>query len=277
MTRLGSPHHGALDPIVASGDIADVAAKFTYGPTSKDLEDEQVIVFEAGSTVAGDCPKWRRTGYSVTDEDGALTIGLEDMHKPGRYPFEIVVAGDGTSAHGAAWVLEAGARVVVFDIDGTLTEGDEAIVEQVLSGVSPQPRSGSAAVARKLAKGGAQIVYITGRPLVLANLTRAWLSDHGFPPGPVRTTTTSQQAMPSEQGVQQFKLRVLQDLLRLGVVIERAYGNAVTDICAYAQAPIAPENTFIVGRHGGEACGDAAPSQAVRSYDEHLATIPDPT
>ncbi len=68
-----------------------------------------------------------------------------------------------------------------------------------------------------------------------------------------------------------FKAGVLEDLTaRVGLRFVAAYGNAPTDICAYAEAGIDPAVTNIVGSHGGEACDDGEPTQAVSDYRDHL-------
>jgi hypothetical protein len=277
VASLGKPHHGAIDPIVLAGELVSVPAKFTYGAVSKDLQDEDILLLRAKRPVAaGACAAWHPDGAGRTDDDGRVIVPLgESLRAPGRYPFALMVAGDDTMAMGAAWVVAPKQRVVVFDIDGTLTKGDEALVEQLLSGHSPEPRSGAAKVVNELAANGALPVYITGRPHLLAGMTRAWLTEHGFPPGPVRMTTDTGAAMPTDDGVQKFKLETLRMLQDKGVVIERVYGNAVTDICAYAQAGIPANVTFIAGRHGGEGCEGSGPSQAIGSgYDAHLTTLP---
>ncbi len=276
VTASGGSHHGAVDPVVLPGERVTVRAKFTYGVLSKDLQDEGVVLLRSTPTSAGACPAWKPAGTGRTNSDGRVAISFADgISSPGTYPFAVVVAGDGTLARGAAWALKANQRVVVFDVDGTLTQGDEALVEQLLSKTNPQPRRGAAKVANRLAAGGALIVYITGRPSLFAGMTRSWLDQHGFPLGPLRTTTRAEEA--TGDGVRKFKLGVLRMLQRKGARIERAYGNAVTDICAYAAAGIRPEMTFIAGRHGGESCADGPRTQALGGdYEAHFSTLVSP-
>src|SRR5262245_22769885 len=43
---LGAPHHRGIDLIASTDDATQtIAGKITYGPTDKDLEDEDVEVF----------------------------------------------------------------------------------------------------------------------------------------------------------------------------------------------------------------------------------------
>ncbi len=274
VVALGKPHHGAVDPIVAAGESAEIYAKFTYGPLSKDLEHEPVEVSASLDPVEpGACPGFKHRGVARTSGDGAVRIALPATPAPGRYPFVLTVAGDASAAVGAVWVVAPAQRIVIFDVDGTLTEGDEALVEQLISGVSPPPRAGAAAVAQRHVALGATPVYLTGRPTVLAGMTRAWLREHGFPEGPVLTTTTAAAAMPTEDGVQRFKQDAITRLLERGLVVERAYGNALTDICAYARAGLPPAATFIAGSHGGKGCDGGPPTVAVASYEALLPAL----
>jgi phosphatidate phosphatase PAH1 len=119
-------------------------------------------------------------------------------------------------------------------------------------------------------------LYLTGRLRTMSALTRRWLDEQGFPPGPVVTTTDNHDAVPSAKGVQAFKLRTLTTLGReVGIDIVAAYGNAETDVCAYALAGIPPARTFIIGPNGGKACpGHAASQPLPDGYTGHLAAVP---
>ena len=74
--------------------------------------------------------------------------------------------------------------------------------------------------------------------------------------------------LPSTAGVGGYKADYLADLQLAGLHLEVAYGNAATDVFAYAEAAIPNDATFVLGRHGGEAgtvdLGDA--------FVTHLAT-----
>jgi len=59
---------------------------------------------------------------------------------------------------------------------------------------------------------------------------------------------------------------------RTGVVVAAAYGNALTDVCAYAEAGIPPARTFIIGPHAGAACDRSSVTQAVRTYPRTWST-----
>jgi hypothetical protein len=274
-TRLtvkhGSAHHAALDPVINPGRDARIVGKFAYGPLSKDLQDEAVRAFVR--PLAGDgCRAWVEVSGGVTDGDGRIevVVAADALRSAERYALRLVVAGDLTQARGELFVVPPGRRTVVFDVDGTLTTGDDEIVEQVLTGMTPEMRAGADAVAHAHHAAGYLVVYVTGRPMQLADLTRVWLRERGFPAGPLLTAPRLRDAKPGPDGVGRFKRDALFALrTEAGLLLKRAYGNATTDICAYAEAGIDPAATFIVGRHGGEGCNGGAATQALAGYLEH--------
>jgi phosphatidate phosphatase PAH1 len=70
--------------------------------------------------------------------------------------------------------------------------------------------------------------------------------------------------------VQRFKGGWLNEMKeRVQVSWVAAYGNASTDISAYADAGIPKERTFIIGPHAGE--GGTVAIQG--SYENHLSTV----
>jgi phosphatidate phosphatase PAH1 len=83
------------------------------------------------------------------------------------------------------------------------------------------------------------------------------------------------EALPFDGFVGAFKQRTIEALQQQqGLAIDFAYGNATTDICAYAGASIPTTSTFIIGPNGGQGCDGGAPTQAIKSYPEHLVDLP---
>ena len=268
VTKLGGARHGSADVVVNPGDEVVLGGKFSYGKASKDLEDEAVVAF-----VEVERCRWRRVAKGVTDDDGEVSLKLPAKLrlKPGVYRFDLVLVGDRTRSSGWIWVVAKSTEAVVFDIDGTLTTGDDQMVKQLLAGKSPVMRAGAVEAVAAHAKKGRQPVFITGRPRFLAGITRKWLARHRFAKGPLLLTTSLSEAKPSESGVQAFKKTQLQRLKsKVGLRLLAAYGNATTDICAYAQAGIDPKATFILGKHGGKSCKGFGPTQKLgRDYRKH--------
>ena len=252
--RVGASGHVAPDVLAVAGRAFVVSGKFAYGGASKDLEDERVKVF------AGDCAGWQLLGEAITDDEGWARLESTGL-AAGVHSLALVVVGDGTRAEATLTVVPVGTRIAVFDVDGTLTTSDAELfrdvgrdlVRPIVSGKKiPAARPGGAALTHVEAARGHAIVYLTGRPYLLAGRTREWLARIGAAPGPLYVAPTLEDALPSRAGVAEFKLAVLRALQADGCVIDVAYGNATTDIDAYLGAGLRTDQIFIAGKHGGE-------------------------
>jgi hypothetical protein len=247
IAALGWPVHAASDVVARPGATAPLRAKLAYGgPLSKDLEDEWVWVF------VHDCTAWRYVGYAKTDGDGRATFNLSRSLAAGVYDVRFEVVGDATVLPLRLWVLPAGTHLAVVDIDGTLTEDDGEIFEEILFGWEPEPQPAARDLAWVQASRDQLLVYLTGRPEILAAQTRAWLDDLGFPPGVVRLARTAGEVLPTDSGVGAYKAEFLAALRSAGYRLDEAFGNATTDIYAYARAGIPRARTWIIGEHAGE-------------------------
>jgi hypothetical protein len=276
ITALGDPAHSLSDAVAPLGERARMTARFRYGRLGFDLEDEGVGLWVR--TGAGACGDWAQLGRGRTDDEGRVQFDVPGdlFAEPGRYTVAAVVDGDGTRAEGAVYVVAPGQPAVVFDIDGTLTTSDSELFQELFTGSTPDMWPGASDVANLYADAGYLPVFLTGRPESWAGVSRTWLAEMGFPEGVVRTTDDKAQVLPTRGGVGAFKRAVLEDLqARAGLRIVAAYGNAPTDICAYAEAGLPSEHTFIVGPHAGEACDDAAPTQPITDYRDHAETLSD--
>ena len=299
ITRLGAPAHIGVDSLAAPHETAVLQAKFAYGTTSADLEGERVAVF----IETGEC-EWVDLGEHITDRDGRVHVDFDtDGLALGEYVVRFVVVADLSEVHSKLHIIDRDVPIVVFDIDGTLTTSDIELVDGIvihhvgaasdtlydLAG-SPLTRAqwlsaldvaldesamvweGGVDVVHSYAERGIQPVYITGRPYLYDGLTRRWMEDYNLPPGPLFMVQDVLEALP--QGVAAFKARTLRQLQSRGHTIVAAYGNAMTDICAYEEAGIPSDSTFIIGPNAGAACEDGEPSVALTSYVDHLSTLP---
>ena len=123
---------------------------------------------------------------------------------------------------------------------------------------------------------GAHVEYCRGirNPIgvkVGPGMTREWLAARGMPAGPLVLVQSIEESLP--EYVDDYKERSLEQLADRGLPIEAAYGNAHTDICAYARVGIPADRTFIIGPNAGEGCEGHEPSTAVSSYPEHLVEL----
>jgi hypothetical protein len=242
---LASPVHGANDVVVAPGEASALDARLAYGGVlSKELEDEWVWVF------LENCSSWRYLGAAKTSGEGRVSFQLPAL-PPGRYDVRVEVVGDGTSVPLSVWVLPAGTHVAVFDIDGTLTTSDNQLYQELLTGSTPEAYPGATDLTWAEYGRGEIVVYLTGRPEVLHAATRGWLDGLGFAPGAVHLARTATQLLPTNGGVGDYKLAFLRALTGAGVVLDDGFGNATTDVYAYAGAGLAVPHTWIIGPNAG--------------------------
>ena len=256
----GDPGHSAQDVITVVGTPTALVGKFAYGLISKDLEDEWVEVYL--DTCQG---TMTRLGETLTDSDGRIAFDLAtaDLPPVGRYRVWLRVKGDNSHTSSTLRVVLPDTHLMVMDIDATLTTDDMELFQDVFADLFgplgtgdyvPVPRAG--AVDLTLRRGppdqGYLLVYMTGRPYWLTDITRQWIADQGLSPGHLHVTDSNGEALPTESGVGTYKRDYLLFLLGLGLQIDAAYGNATTDIWAYEQAGVDKASTFIVGDHGGE-------------------------
>ncbi|HVK69324.1 MAG TPA: phosphatidylinositol transfer protein [Polyangium sp.] len=245
-SALGARHRGR-DLFLLPGTPQWVLGKFAYGPADKDLKDEDIDMY----LLRGCGAAWEKVGtYRTTEDEGShpAVVGVADGGGQifvnlaqvlpggplgvGRHRIKLVVAGDGTSVDLFLEVLPADARIVVTDIDGTLTEKEEALVGDVLTGNHSQTHPGAVDVMRALSGRGFFMFYLTARPHWLEPRTREWLELRGFPPGIVHTSVTATGRMGGAAA--SFKSAEL-SLLKTatGLLPELAFGNMPSDVDAY--------------------------------------------
>ena len=278
--KQGEPRHRAQDVVVKVGNRAHHIGKFAYGAIDKDLTREMVSVHVQ---TRGRCGPWAEVGRALTtDGDGAAVDGVADdggrlyykLPAPltqaiGHHPAAMMVRGDRSFAPVRFLVVPDKTQAVVFDIDETLTVGDGEITHQLLAKLSdrnyvPKMRPGAPEVVKAWADKGYLVVYLSGRPDLLRPTTLNWLKIHGFPPGIIHLTDTLRQVLPGNDKVGAYKRDYLKRLAA-HVTIHSAYGNAETDIFAYAEAGVAKTRTFIIGESAGQ-----SGTVALSDYPSHL-------
>lgn len=265
---LGDPRFRGVD-LVASEDDAEqtLGGKLAYTAFDKDVEGEKV---ELHACVAG---AWRwidnaRTGpegrfsVSLTGER-RLPIGLRDL-----YAF---VPGDGGGVRFLAYVAPRGTSVIVTDVDGTITESEEAIFNTVLFGddIGHQPSAPQVLAAAKR-----PIVYLTSRGDQYTEVTRLWLAIHGFPRGPLRLARATITA-PGPKTVA-FKTEAMRGL---GVPVAAGIGNRASDIAAYANLGLPATHIFINLPEFATEVGDELAARKATGFDDYrelLARLPPP-
>lgn len=250
LTRVSSPRHAAEDALTTPGSKTELRAKFTYGRASKDLNEEGVLV------AMHTCKAWKMVGEGKTDDDGWLRLEVDAPKKPGVYALAFTVKGDRSQVFSRLWVLPKGQRLVIIDIDGTLSTDDDQIKNEVLQDHFNKLGSGkhdprrypfAVELTHALHKRGDIVVYLSGRPYWLIPHSRHWLDQHGFAPGAVIHTRTHREVVPEVVGVGHYKRDNMVLLKDRGFRVAEAYGNAATDVWAYGAAGVPGRSTWIIG------------------------------
>jgi phosphoserine phosphatase len=264
VARVGNAYHRGRDHVMKVGTKQVVIGKFTYGLADVDIEDEEVDVF-----VERGCDgSWEKLGTTTTtfagdhvDVDGVSDSGgrvyfevpAAKQLAPGRHRVRMVVAADHTFADAILDVVPNGAPVFVSDVDGTLTETENAEFASLLQGTDPAANPRAADALSALAARGIRPVYLSARPEWLVDQTHAWLKKEGFPPGIVITTTGLTGLF--GDSARDFKTAALARLAAEGVKITWAIGNTTSDQDAYEAAEVKPVDHRVFLRltdpHGG--------------------------
>jgi hypothetical protein len=207
------------------------------------LPGEHVSLWTYEPTAAA----WRSLARTTTDDNGGYDLPDTGYTAAVGQPVYAILEGDGSCAAHYDYVLPSGTQLVVFDIDGTLTTSDDELVMQLSDGsYTPMMMTAANTMVQAWAAKGYTIVYLTARAHLFRAETRAWLDALGFPLGPIITSDSVDDA-------QTFKTLWLERLIDdFGWRAIAAYGNAPTDIAAYAAVGIPASATFIVGPYGGQ-------------------------
>ncbi|MEO6772255.1 MAG: hypothetical protein ABI467_04445 [Kofleriaceae bacterium] len=189
---------------------------------------------------------WQMHGRGTTDGMGGYDLDATGYTAPNQQPLYAVLEADGSCAEHYDLMLPPGSKVVVTDIDATLTTDDGQNLMQIPDATYVPLMMGSAnAMLQAWDAKGYPIIYLTARPHVERVESRVWLRDQMFPAGPLITALDVEE--PGAYKTIWMK-RLVDDL---GWDVVAAYGNAQTDIDAYNNAGIPKADTFIVGPLAG--------------------------
>ena len=209
----------------------------------------------------------------VFDIDGTLTTGDIDLTGC-EDPASTGCRESGELVDGAVIHMVGTAPEPLFELAGPFNKEQYLFAAKVVFDADAAVQPGAVDVVSHWKSKGYQIAYLTGRPYLFDHLTRDWLDMHGFEAGPLFLTQDVLDGLPTADGVQKFKRDAIARFRsELGLDVKMAYGNATTDICAYAMAGIDPSQTFIIGPHAGESCEGYAAPNALTDYPSHLGSL----
>ncbi len=224
------------------------------------------IVDESMSLWNWDGSEWAELTRVQTDASGRYELAGVAPTFSSAQPIYSVLEGDGSCTPHYFFLLPAETKIVLTDIDGTMTLSDEELFQQIADGAYDPAENASASTMMRLwADKGYFVVYLTARPHVFRAETRKWLDDRGFPAGPV----ISANSLVFDESARTYKRTWVNWILNdFGWDVVAAYGNATSDIDAYEDAGIAKDITFIIGENAGQGGTTAIPDN---DFSQHIA------
>ena len=251
----------AAGPIVYAGAKARTTP--TKGVVSNPLAGEYVSLWHYDTAAM----MWSMLDRGTTDDNGQYALSASNFVATAGDPVYAMLEADGSCATHYDYLMPAGSKFVVMDIDGTLTLSDnELVMELADESYVPKMMVAANTLAQHWAAKGYPVVYLTARPHLFDAETRVWLDANGFPKGPIITENGSEPA-------DTYKTLWLQRMITtFGWQAYAAYGNATTDITAYANVGIPLDHTFIIGPNGGMGGTVAIPND---DYTQHIASFVD--
>ena len=221
----------ASDLLVEAGQEAAIEASLGTGLRKEGLEGKRIQFF------LGD----QLLGEAKTDGAGTAILKWKVPEKAADYHVRAgLQPADQTQEKVADADIFVAARpkdatLVVVDLDRTVVQSG---FFSVLVGAA-KPMPGAAVVLGRLAKDNT-VVYMTHRPDFLAPTSKRWLTENGFPPGPVLTSTMTTLLGGSEP----YKMARLAAVKKRFPNIIVGIGDKMSDAKVYADSGVRPVLMF---------------------------------
>jgi len=242
-----------------------------------------ILALSFAAACAGDAENDDTAGTETSTSAGPTSSVGESTSSVGESTGVDTSTADGSTTAGGVCVDEQPA--IVTDIDETLTLSDAEFFMQAQDPTyDPVEREGGAEMIGDYADLGYRIMYLTARSEnfdimnseeTAREITVRWLEEHGYPLDPETTIVVLAEDLVVGDATTAYKAGALMDQQAIGWRFDYAYGNATTDIAAYAEAGIDTAATFIIGEHAGEEGTVAVEGEGwVEHTAEHLPTVP---
>ncbi|XP_077969634.1 phosphatidate phosphatase LPIN1-like isoform X1 [Styela clava] len=185
--------------------------------------------------------------------------------KPGanEVSFSVTSQYQGTSrCYATIYLWKYTDRLVVSDIDGTITKSD--VFGQILPVVGKDwTQGGVAQLYHNISKNGYKFIYLSARAIGQAGMTKGylnWINQQGvcLPEGPLFLSPTSlMRAFRTEvieKKPEKFKIQCLEDIKALFPInkqpLAAGFGNKINDVVAYTAVGIPNKRVFTINHRG---------------------------
>ena len=286
-----NPHYNGYDMIFNDNESQFIMGNFEYGDFRKNRQNEEVSIYIWSYT--DETPHWKYIGdtttcdndqskydaddFCATESKGGMinyNIPMEQKLPIGLHLIKLYMKKDGISTNMYIRVKPNNEqlKMVVFDMDGTLTTDDSQVTLTYVTSLWDGSRDmemypGAPEIANYYYQRGYEIIYVTARPYWLTEMSYVWLVEKGFPLGLMHAY---EGAIPDGNfDAETYKKGYLESLTNKGVKFSYTYGNALTDISAYKYIGTDCNRIFIIGENAGKDC-----STPVEDYPLHLTKLP---
>jgi len=181
---------------------------------------------------------------------------------PGKNDVLFKISGINKHLEGTIYLWEETDKIIVSDVDGTITKSDVRGHIYTLVG-KDWTHSGIASLFSKIVKNGYKIIYLTSRPLGQSTLTKKYLKQisqdsYNLPDGPILHNPDGVFNAVYKEVIlrkpEDFKIDCLNEIRSLFEPLNpfvAGFGNRVTDVIAYKTMKI-PDNRIYTINHLGQ-------------------------
>jgi len=190
---------------------------------------------------------------------------LQAMHlKPGQNTISFTIGRDRTTVlDGFVYLWPSDAKIVISDVDGTVTRSD--VLGHILPNLGRDwSHAGVSRLFNEITKNGYHLMYLTSRALGQASMTRdylQWVQQDGqpLPPGPVCMSPDGLiRALTREVILRRpmdFKIACLRDIEKIfpkggASPFYAGFGNRGTDVISYEAVEVPQAKIFIINPQG---------------------------
>eukprot|EP01130_Rhizamoeba_saxonica_P012399 TRINITY_DN5222_c0_g1_i1.p1 TRINITY_DN5222_c0_g1~~TRINITY_DN5222_c0_g1_i1.p1 ORF type:complete len:681 (-),score=195.71 TRINITY_DN5222_c0_g1_i1:104-2146(-) len=253
---------------------------------SESVKSKESLTFESGEDSSHD--EYSSENYNFYKSLYPTSEQLESMDlKPGANTVVFTIRSQLQGVQeitSTIYLWEPDSRIIISDIDGTITKSD--VFGQILPLVGRDwSHSGVANLFSNIKANGYKILYLTARPIGQAGVTKEFLKSIAedaedikrkggqvvLPDGPVFMSPDRLLLSLNREVIlrkpQEFKIACLETIKGL-FESERpfyaGFGNRHTDSISYARVGVLPGKTFIINPYGEVSSG--GPGVAVRTY-----------
>jgi len=244
-----SSHSETLHNENDDGDIET----FVLQKRSQSADDEEALDKEVASLTK----RWKKSLNLTSEQLNKMNLN----HGRNEVVFSVTTQYQGTTkCHAAIYLFKYTDRLVISDIDGTITKSDViGMVMPAVGGGSGWTHPGVASLYRNIQHNGYKFVYLSSRAIGQASMTKSYLDQveqHGLrlPHGPVLLSPNSLfNAFKREvvyRNPEEFKTECLEHVANLFPEsynpFYAGFGNKVNDRIAYDRVQIPKHRIYII-------------------------------